>query len=609
VREATRRLHDLMATLQRRYPNDRQRSLLASVELSLRRLPVEVRKKLGPLGAFQGGGTGWAIAQVLELDYRQDEEVALGRHLEAVGLGTLLPIGQGMTYLRLNPALAQALWGALPEVQRLAARAAWATAMRELVDFLLEQRSKDVHLAARLTLLELPNLLAPLAWHVEVAQVGQDAAPAGTPDASAAAPTWDDVVAMAAHLERLLQNLGRQRALASVADIRARTAAHLGTWSRTHFEAERADVERLDDAGRLAEAVAAARTLLQQAQAAGLDAYSGAAYDLAVAHFLLGRMLRRSRDAEAGLELLAEARTGFTALADAGNTSAARMASVCLTESGGCLMALGRLDEAAAAYETAIALGEQRHDRRSVAVNKGQLGTVRLSQRDYPAALAAFTETRETFAQLNEPVSVAVAWHQIGIVHKEAEQYEAAEHAYQASLQIAVQLGDTAGQALTLGAIGILYDAMGRLEDAVRFHRQAAEMHATLHDLAGEGHSRSNAADPLIALRRYDEARRELQRAIACQEPFGHAAKPWKTFGILSDLERAVGNTAAATAAATALAEIAQRPNLPAYVPPGLAALQALLAGSRDPALADDPRLAYDDAVDLRLLLDQLGPA
>src|SRR5262249_29159226 len=35
VREATRRLHDLMVTLQRRYPNDRQRSLLASVELSL----------------------------------------------------------------------------------------------------------------------------------------------------------------------------------------------------------------------------------------------------------------------------------------------------------------------------------------------------------------------------------------------------------------------------------------------------------------------------------------------------------------------------------------------------------------------------------------------
>ena len=63
------------------------------------------------------------------------------------------------------------------------------------------------------------------------------------------------------------------------------------------------------------------------------------------------------------------------------------------------------------------------------------------------------------------------------------------------------------------------------------------------------------------------------------------------------------------TALVAALTEIAQRPNLPAYVPPRLAALQALLAGARDPALADDPHLDYCNAAELRLLLDQLGPA
>jgi hypothetical protein len=57
------------------------------------------------------------------------------------------------------------------------------------------------------------------------------------------------------------------------------------------------------------------------------------------------------------------------------------------------------------------------------------------------------------------------------------------------------------------------------------------------------------------------------------------------------------------------LAALAQRPNLPDYVPPVLTALQALLAGARDPALADDPHLHYDDAAELRLLLEQLGPA
>src|SRR5262249_37893585 len=164
--------------------------------------------------------------------------------------------------------------------------------------------------------------------------------------------------------------------------------------SHTRFEVARVAIERLQNAGHLAAAVAAARSLVMQAQAAGPDAYSIAAYDLAVAHFLLGRMLKESGDAKAALALLAEARTAFTALADAVNptAAAARMASVCLTDSGDCLRALGRLEEAGAAYETAMALAEQRHDLRDVAINKGQLATVRLLQRDYSAALTGWTE-------------------------------------------------------------------------------------------------------------------------------------------------------------------------------------------------------------------------
>jgi tetratricopeptide (TPR) repeat protein len=455
---------------------------------------------------------------------------------------------------------------------------------------------------------------------------------------------------MATRLESLLQNLGRPRTLAEVARVRADAAQRLGAWSHARFESERAVVERLQEAGRRADAVTVAQTLLAQAQAAGPEAYAAAAYDLALGHVLLGRMLRLGGNAEAALALMTEAHSRFAGLAEAGDTSAARMASVCMMESGDCLRDLGRLDAAAAVYETAIRLNEQRYDLRSVAINKFQLGTVRLRQGNYAAALTAFTEARDTFAPLGEPTSVATAWHQIGMVHEEAGQYAAAEHAYRESLQMKTQMDDTAGQASTLNQLGLLYAAMNRLKDAVRFCLQAAGLCATLGDLLGEGRARNNAAIRLIALRRFDDARRELQRAITCKEPCGHAATPWTTFAILHDLERAVGNpTAAATArqraldaylayrraggesqsplaklytlvaqaltthqhaeAASTLAARAQQPNLPAYVPPVLTALQALLAGARDPALADDPNLDYDDAAELRLLLEQVSTA
>ncbi|MEM8963834.1 MAG: tetratricopeptide repeat protein, partial [Acidobacteriota bacterium] len=348
------------------------------------------------------------------------------------------------------------------------------------------------------------------------------------------------------------------------------------------------------------------------------------------------------------LQPLDEARERFQTLAEGGNPNAARMASVSLAEIGDCLLTLGRLDEAAQAYEAAIELAEARDDQRSTAVSKGQLGTIRILQKRYDAALSAWIDSRETFEQLGEPGSVATAWHQIGVVHQEAGQYEAAEHAYQRSLGIKVQRGDRSGEAMTLDQLGLLYQAMERREEAVRFHRQAATIRTEIQDLAAEGRSRNNVAIVLIQLGRHDEAREELERAIECREPYGHAVEPWKTFFLLHALERAVGNGKAATAArqraldaflayrraggenhnsdgrlaaavhhaltsnttdeiAAQLAELREHPNLPTYRRPLIPALQAILAGSRDSALAEDPALHYTDAAEITLLLEALS--
>ena len=59
------------------------------------------------------------------------------------------------------------------------------------------------------------------------------------------------------------------------------------------------------------------------------------------------------------------------------------MASTCITEQGDCLRELGRLDEAAAAYEERIRRGEQLGDDRGVAVGKAQLGTLHMLQSRY----------------------------------------------------------------------------------------------------------------------------------------------------------------------------------------------------------------------------------
>ena len=129
----------------------------------------------------------------------------------------------------------------------------------------------------------------------------------------------------------------------------------------------------------------------------------------------------------------------------------------------------------------------------------------------------------------------------------------------------------------------------------------------------------------------------------------GLAADLWKSWGILYELEWSLGNvdaaaparqkaveaylayrraggesrtTGAQLCAATgqAIAEgrtdqaraelhqLLQRPDLPASVKSLIPALQAILDGSRDPALGEDPDLDYRDAAEILLLVEHLPP-
>ena len=230
-------------------------------------------------------------------------------------------------------------------------------------------------------------------------------------------------------------------------------------------------------------------------------------------------------------------------------------------------------------------------------------------QKNYSEALRLYAEVRDVFERFDEPAAVATVWHQVGIVHQNAGGFEAAEQAYQKSLSIKVQIGNRAGQASTLGQLGNLYSKIGRREDAVRLYRQAAEIHVASGDLRLEGGTRSNIADQLIKLGRYDEARREIERAIECKKPFGHVAQPWKTFSILSNLERAVGNQPAAGAA--------RDQALAAYLSyrrdggaPEIDTAQLVAMVKQDPAAArktlEDHEIPFRHAAEITLALEGL---
>ncbi len=234
------------------------------------------------------------------------------------------------------------------------------------------------------------------------------------------------------------------------------------------------------------------------------------------------------------------------------------------------------------------------------------------------------------------------------MLHRETRNFEAAEEALKQELAIRVQQQDRGGEAGSLTELGNLYNAMERWEEAATFYRRAADIYFSLPDLNHEGAARGNLANVFIKLLRYDEARTELQRAIECSKPFGHAAEPWIIWHNLHTLELAVGdlqaaaqarqqamqsylayrrdgggdheNTALAynrTALAIQQAETAEAEQAlvqligDTKIRPqrkiAAAKLCAILKGDRNPALSSDPELDYQDAAELQLLLERLN--
>jgi tetratricopeptide (TPR) repeat protein len=504
----------------------------------------------------------------------------------------------------------------------------WAAAMDAYVGSLVQQRHQNREVVATLTSLELPNLLTLL----EVVQRAGDA---------------EKTIDLAVRLYDLLQFLGKPRLVERVGQIRDAATIRLGdAWCHALFAAARARIEQQLEGREFREACEGAQRLLQRAQEAGEGTYPTADFDLALAYLLLGHVLEITGSSERSLPLLHEARQRFDVVSKEHQDSyAERMVSACLTEQGQCFLSLGRADEAMMVYEEAIRRDEARGDVRDVAVGKSQLAAVYIHQRRYEEALAAHAEARERFARLDEPGSIATLWHQTGMLYQSTGQSEAAEDAYNKSLTIWVRLDDARGQASTLGQLGNLYVVMDRPAPAATFFRHAADKYIEIGDVAKEGITRGNLALALLKLHYLDRARGEILRAIECHAQFGHASEPWKSWDVLAEIEADSGNSAAAAARAEAiyrylayrrdgggehegparlvldtivklrahglgaalsfLQQLAAAPDMTSLVPL-IRATEAIVAGSRDRALADVAGFDCRMAAEILLLIESL---
>jgi tetratricopeptide (TPR) repeat protein len=488
---------------------DKDRSLIASLRLSLQRLEEEARSWVPRLGVFRSGAWEPQILRVTEVEEATWQTVR--QQLAAAGLiqAEMLP-NVTVPYLKFHPTLAPALWSELlPEMQQELLTRHHRTYYELSVGlYQLDQQSPNA--ARSIVLRELPNLLFAVRGAI------------------AAEEEW--AIDFVDNVNLFLGFFGMNRDRADLSQLASALEVAIG--SQSWYLARSVEAEQLFNVGRAAAAAQKFATILE-----GLG--SQPSYDRCLTLSRLGRCLK------AQSQLGAAAECYRSALAEAAQLEASdgmkRQQGGLQADLADVLMGMGDYAGAKAAYEASLEIAQEQEDARQVGVIKGQLGTLALMQGNLPEAEQRYQDALATFQGLHEPASEAVFWHQLGVVYRRAQQWQAAEQAYRRSAELKEGLGDRLGAAQTWGNLAIVTQRSGNPQDAEAWYRKALATRRAEGDLAGASLVLSNLANLLCQQPdRLPEARQLAEDSLEIKQTLDPAAAElWKTYGILATISEA----------------------------------------------------------------------
>ncbi len=577
----TRRIAEVGPNLERLLAQtsetDKDKSLIASLNLSLERLDPEARRHLPRLGVFQGGafeddllkitGLGQSpqqsqIAQVLQL------LMPLLRGEAALPEGVEVPaeIQQELQQLqelaRNNPEMLEAMLAELPQTELAegANEATWQNLRRQLEATGLVQA--ETLPGVNPPFLKFHPTLAPVLWR-QLATEEREALLVRHRQAyyqlsgylyqqdrqnpyaaraivlrelpnllfavrNALDAADENAVDFVDSVNKFLDNFGLNK---DRAELTRRAEALAEPGSRNWYLAQGNKGEQLLAAGRYGEAQQVFEAILQ---VLGEEP----SYDRCLTLSRLGRCLRLQGQAARAAERYREGLQVAARLEPSDGVK--RQTSNLQTDLANGLRDMGDFDGARQAYEASLAIYKEIGDARNEATVQFQLGTLEMLQGNLVEAEQRYREALATFQQFNEPASEAITWNQLGNLYQEVQQWEAAEQAYRQAARLLESQGNLTYAAQTWNQLAIVCKGSGKLEAAEAWYRKAIRGFKDGRDRINESKALSNLAallknDP----NRLAEARQLAEEALSIDKTLDPAAAEiWKTYELLGIIAR-----------------------------------------------------------------------
>jgi tetratricopeptide (TPR) repeat protein len=438
---------------------ERNRSLLASLAFSTRRLSAAAQAALPWLGLFSGGVFEDVLLDVSGMEASAWE--ALRAELEATALvrverETLL---NKRPYLRFHPTLAFVAAGAPvpdPDAARRRFIGVYLGVMRAVDQAL---RGSNARGGMDVMAGEEANVRTAVRWALEV---GADA------EASDIGQT----------IRIFLQMSGRLRERdAWVAWLSAQVQKAGFTQAAAAYQREEA--WSLFTQGRAAEAVQRLQDLLQHLRAA-ID--FDPAFQMAATQTTLGRVYDHAGRSGQAIPILADAvRQWETLIAraeakDQGTETESGNLSATLGDLGNALMSAGRLDEALQASERGAAIRRELGHEREVAYALVRTATILMAQGRYREADERYDEALRAGRRAGDKGLEGTVLQNQGGLARRMKQYDRAASLYKSALKLFQEMNDEEGVLQTCNLLGVVERHQGRLSEARAWYERSREM-------------------------------------------------------------------------------------------------------------------------------------
>jgi tetratricopeptide (TPR) repeat protein len=160
---------------------------------------------------------------------------------------------------------------------------------------------------------------------------------------------------------------------------------------------------------------------------------------------------------------------------------------------------LGHYEEAASAFEQALAIVEVNGDRAEQAVIRSSLGVTALSLHRYATALTHLQEGLTIAKALEDPRAEGYIMNALGNVYYEVGDQRRAKDCYQQAMQLRRRIRDRKGEGWSLHYLGRSQAEVGEIEEARRLQEQALH----LADEIGDAELQVGAKLALTAVHRH----------------------------------------------------------------------------------------------------------